>query len=537
MIRKILIKNLILIDYAEVEFSPHLNIITGESGSGKSALLSALGLVLGRKATAEIIRKEADMAWAEAFFTLPEGSEAEKLLQEEGLAFSPSSTLSIRREISRSGKTRCFIGEELTNAAFLRLLGAKLMQMADQNSHTDLSSESYQRNLLDLFAQIKHQLLSFKASFEEEKKVRSLLHNLIEEEGKKAREREKIEMSLQEIAAAKLQEGEEESLSQEHHLLAHAQEIQEKIQTIHSGLQDNPHPILAKLARFTSMLKPLAPIHPRFAESYELVKNAHLELDEAARLLLLSKGQFDVQPARMQAIEERLQVVESLKKKYGENYEKIVETRRSLEKIQQAHEKEGEERELLQTRLLSLESANNALCREIHTQRRSSAKDFQEKISTELMALNLSQSRFQIELQPLPRTSHGEDGVAFLFSANANEALQQASASASGGELSRLMLAIQSVLAANGDAPTLIFDEIDANVGGKTASMIGEKLQQLGKYRQIICVTHFVQVAKCADLHILVQKGEKEGRVSTTVTVLDKTAQSQEFNRMVGITS
>lgn len=535
MIRKILIKNLILIDFAEIEFTSGLNIITGESGSGKSALLSGLGLILGRRAREEIIRKDADLAYVEAFFELEHDPEIEKLLAEEGISYRSSGPFSIRREIARSGKSRCFAGDQLVSLSLLRKLGAHLMQIADQNTHEDLGSQSYQRNLLDLYAGARGIVHAFSVSFEEEKTLREKLQHLLENEAKSALENEKIRESLQEIEDAHLLPNEEEEISEEHHLLTHAQEILQKIDLIHAALYEGGNPILSKVARCVSTLEPLAKITSSFKEAYDLFKSAKIELDEAARLLLHSKGEFDAPPGRILQIEERLKVIETLKKKHGQNFGEIEEKRKALQNRQHELAHFEEEKETLEQQIVKVSEKNDGFVREIHFLRQQAAAVFQEKITAVLHDLNLLQSRLQIQIEKTQRTQTGEDAVSILFSANKGESLKEISACASGGELSRLMLSIQSVLAEKGDAHTLVFDEIDANVGGKTASMIGEKLREVSKHRQIICVTHFVQVAKFAHRHFLVKKSEKEGRTFTSIETLSKEMQKREFDRMVGI--
>lgn len=527
MLHLLRIKNLILIDYEEISFSEGLNILTGESGSGKSAILSALGLILGRKAQQELIREGEPSAWVEALFTL--SKDVHEILEEENISFVGESRLSIRREISRNGKSRCFIQDQLVSLASLKKMGASLCQMADQNSHEDLGSETYQRTLLGKFAGISEKEKAFEKNYQKEKLLEKNLQELILRREKEKRDKEIWEKDLQEIEESKIKEGEEEEISKEHHLLTHAAEIREKTDAMYGALQD---PLLSRLAKIEQISLSCALIHPRLKEVSDLLKGARLELQEAAHLLQHTQGLFERDPEKLSMIEERLKQIEILKRKHG-SLSAIEEKKKEIRSYLDAIASSAEKIEEIQETLIALKKENDALCLFLREKRKAAAPALAKKVSEELASLNLGKAQFQIEIEPASRTSFGEDKVLFLFSANEGSP-KPVGHVASGGELSRLLLAFHMALAEKTESSSLIFDEIDANVGGKSAVMIGEKLQALSKFSQILSVTHFIQVAKCAHAHFLVKKEEKMGRIVTRVEKLSEKAREEEFQRMVG---
>lgn len=519
MLKKLTIKNLILVEFAEIDFSDGLNIITGESGSGKSALLSAISLISGRKANPQMIREGEKIGWAEAIFTLSDNEEIRLLLERENIPFTSDNHLSIRREISSSGKSRSFVQDEMVTLPFLKELGNHLLQIADQNSHEELGSEIYQRRLLDTYANLLSDVREFSHLFQREKE---LLQKKLEHEQKG--EKERLLEELKEIEAANIKEGEEEKISNEHHLLVHASEATSKIEAVYSTLKD---PILSRLIKLQPLLQQLSTIHKRFEEGLNLLQNARLELEEITHQLLQAKGAFDADPGRIVALEERLQVIDSLKKKHGDQ---IWEKKEALQKrVKELYASEDEFIELPE-----IQKKKEKLLQHIKHIRETIASELQEKISSELKSLNLSHGSFQIQLQPKETTSTGSDKITFLFSANIGQTPKELEFTASGGELSRLLLSFQTALSQKNGSNTLVFDEIDSNIGGKTASLIGEKLHSLGKYSQIISVTHFVQVATWASSHFRVYKKEESGRMLTRIEKLTETEKKKEYARMIG---
>ncbi len=528
MLRKLTIKNLVLIDFAHIEFSSGLNIFTGESGSGKSVLFSALSLIAGRKASSELIRENEEIAWVEALFEINENYEILALLKKYDLSFPEKELLCIRREITRNSKTRSFLCDQLVPLSLLKEISQLILQIADQNSHDILASQTYQRTLLDLYAGLTGAVKEFALGFQKENELEIKLQEDLILREKLLLEKAQSELALKELLDANIKEGEDQKLSEQHNLLTHSQEALEKIEAVYAALQD---PLPSRLFRSEQLLLALCKIHARFQEGYELVKTARIELEEASRFALQMRGTFDSDPLKITIIEERLQVLENLKKKYGPDLEM---KRNSLQKRLAEFALSEDSIEELQKNLKEQKERNIHLCHLISQKRISAAHDLQSKIGKEMHSLNLAQGNFQIEVKPCVRTSFGSDHIVFNFTANQGQTLKPLGVSASGGELSRILLAFQTALAEKSGAQTLIFDEIDSNVGGKTAVMIGEKLRYLGKFCQILSVTHFVQVAKLANSHFLVQKKTHAEKSFTSIEKIADELKEKEFARMIG---
>jgi DNA repair protein RecN (Recombination protein N) len=502
MISSLKIQNLVLVEKAEIPFGPGLNILTGETGAGKSAILLAIRLLSGDRAETQMIRDGADLAIVEARI----------------------STLLIRREIYRSGKNRCFIDDAQVNLSALRTATSPLLEKVDQSSSLALLQEETQRDLLDAFCRLDTESFShlFSSLRQKEEELASL------QSQSKEKELAWAEKDLQLIEETNWQNGEEQKLTQEHLLLVHAQELLEKLGAISSSLTEGNTPIVSLLKRYSASLEKFPILAPIAAS----LKTAALEAEDASLSILSHLDKLDASPETLIAVENRLASIETLKRRFG-----------SFEAVQQ------KKQELLAhiERLFSLDETINALqkqigllqieiqtsARSLSEQRKTGAALLETQTLAELKSLNLPHAAFSIHITPKPLSSYGADEITFLFSANPGllpAPLQQA---VSGGELSRLLLALKTTLA--NTSSTLVFDEIDSNVGGQTAAILGEKLQRLAISRQVICVTHFLQVARQATHHFRVFKTEEEGKAQTLIEKLSAVGKEHEYNRMLGI--
>ena len=494
MIESLFIRNLILIEKAEIQFGKGLNIITGETGAGKSAILAGIRLILGERADVDLIRKGTDLAIVEA--------------QADGYL--------VRREIHRSKPSRSFINDELVSLQELR---EKLtsVELIDQSAAHRLTEN--QIEYLDAFGQIE----SFASSFETLKEAEDRLAQLLAFKESSRMERMEEELAL--IEEIHWQDGEEEKLNSEHHTLTHSQELLEKIGQLTALLSE-----LAPLKRLTHSLETFKDLQ----ECTDWLKNASAHLDEANRFLLSYADRLEADPNRLFAVEKRLGDLESLKRKFG-TYEKVEELRSALK----AKIKEGSTLEPdLEAARDALDKVRKETTQKAHVlteQRKAAASCFSQAIIAELESLNLPEVRVAIELTPKPLSSNGADEIRFLFATNPGTPLLPIQNCASGGELSRLLFAIKTVLAGKEKSSCLIFDEIDSNIGGKTASIFGGKLQTMALSRQLIAVTHFVQVARYADVHFLVEKITTPLGAETLVKKLLSNAKELEYARMTGV--
>lgn len=485
------IQNLILIEKAEIAFGPGLNIITGETGSGKSAVLSAIRLIAGERADAACIRTGAEFAIVEAVL--------------EGPVF-------IRREIHRSGKNRCFIDEAQVSLSALRQ--AVNIEMVDQSSSHTLLDQ--QKQMLDLFAHLTLETAEYEKSYAAEREKEEQLKKL--EQVPKERELEWALKDLELIEETHLQEGEEEKLNAEHHFLTHAQELAQKIGLVAETLSER-----TELKRALTFLEQCIRFDPKLAPTAQAMKSALLELEEVGREVQSYTAKLDADPARLTAVEERISAIESLKRRFGPNIRE--ETEKLKNKIDQLAHLDGQIASL-KTSLSALREKNQIWSAAITKKRREAAVPFASQVLAELKSLNIPHAQFEISV----KDTFGD--ICFLFSANPGSPPISVHECASGGELSRLLLAIKTILA-DGQS-TLVFDEIDSNVGGQTAAILGQKLKKLAAKRQVICVTHFVQVAKCALDHFLVTKTANQGHSYTLITKLSEKEKEIEYDRMLG---
>ena len=526
MIVRLSIQNLILIEQADIAFGPGLNIITGETGSGKSALLSAIRLLLGAKADPQQIRSQASLSVVEAQF-IP--SEPLDWLAEEEIAAPASGPVSIRREIHRSGKNRCFFEDQQISLTLLKKIVGAAIELVDQSSSLTLSLSDEQRKWLDAFGKLSSMATAFAKSFEEEKALETSLAQYLAEMEKADLEQLRAEENLAWIEEINLQEGEEERLAQEHDLLTHSQQLLEAATSAVSLLSESSQPLLFVLKRMAHSLEQVLRFDPRLTEPYEGIKQAFIGLEEASFTLRSYADRLDADPTRLAAIEERFAAIEKIKKRFGPLSEiKILKQHLSkrLDDLSQL----GSSIAATRSALSALREKNRLQAEEMTQLRLKAAHEFEEAVTQELRSLNLPHARFEITVSPKEMSAHGADALSFHFTANPGYSPLPLEECASGGELSRLLLAIKTVLADRDKSTCLIFDEIDSNVGGQTAAILGAKLQKLSEKRQTICVTHFVQVARCAFHHFLVSKDQ----AITTVRKLSGSEQEMEFRRMLG---
>jgi len=521
MLLNLSIQNLILIESVNLSFGNGLNIITGESGSGKSILLQALSLLFGEKGGPALIRKGSKRAVVEGTFHI--SPSLKPLFDEYDLDFSEECI--VRREIS--SRSRVFINDQMTDFSFLALLGKQIAAFIDQNAKNHLTEQAEYRKIIDSFYDLTEDAKDYSASFHREKELVNHLEEIISS----GKEREKKALlardDLEEIERVNLKENELEELEKDHHLLSHSQNILEQIET---ALPSDS--LLSELSSLESLLVNLESITSDFSDPRELAKNARLELDEIHRFLIGYKGKVDLDSSRLISLEERLGEVEKLKRRFGMTFEEIQEKKGALEKAIHNSQNDSEKIEEVKREIEAQKIKTNQLAAYLTKGRKESASLLEKKILAHLRELGLEKAQFQIDISKKSRSSFGEDDISFLFSANLGEEMKKVKDAASGGELSRLLLAIRTSLAEKDACSLLICDEIDANVGGGAASLIAEKLSEIAKSRQIICVTHFVQVARSAMNHFAVRKESIKERSQTLIEKLDPSAIPLELSRM-----
>ncbi len=534
MLKHLNITNIILVESAEIEFAEGFNVLSGETGSGKSAIMNALSLIAGHRGDIGLIRKDAEKGIVEAVFEI-KGIEAVcALLEQSGIDFEQEEELYIRREISASGKSRAFINNQLAQTSLLRALSAHLVNIVGQHANQDLFSLERHRSILDIYGELKEDVLTFSSSWEEENKWQEALDALISSEAQRLREMEVCEMVLKELEEAELKEGEDEDLFNEYTLLAHAEEIGVKVRDVCLMLAGEKSAVLAHLHRHKGTLSSLASIDPALAEVSTSFQQAVLELQEIANTLNIYQSRLENNPGRLQDVNDRLTRIARLKKKYGSTVPEIQsfaeDNRKRLFELQNADTKIEE----LRVEVAAIKAKNNQLALDITKKRKKAAQKLSTALKDELLSLNMPQVDFQIDVTAHKRGRYGDDRVEFFLLPNVGEHRIAVKDCASGGELSRVMLSLQTVLSGKELIPIIVFDEIDANIGGETANVVGEKLKFMGQKQQVLCITHFPQVAKHADHHLQIAKKMIGDRTITFVSVLDEQMRGSELARMSG---
>ncbi|MBS0620806.1 MAG: DNA repair protein RecN [Verrucomicrobia bacterium] len=530
MIKRLILSNLVLVETCEIHFGPHFNAITGETGAGKTALLEAIHLSLGGRADSSLIRKGEERAFVEIAFDIEEPARLKELLEPAGIDFDPSEYLIIRRELVREGKNRAFINCHMVPLPLLQSIGSALIDLISQHSHEALRTSDAQRALLDRYGSLDPLLLAFQEAYREEKRLSKTLEELKTLGATREREEETFRFQLGEIETVGLKKGEEEALFEQYQRLSHSQEISAKVHTLTEGLST----LTPTLARLYKTCDSLAPFDKTLEEPTLHLHEALIHLQESSRSLASYADRLESDPSTLAIQEARLSTISRLKRKYGNTWEEVETYAERLRSDLLKLETLVETTEQTEEKLSKARALTDEASRKLTAAREGAAARFQKVLTAQIRELNMQSAELTITLKPTTRHSFGDDTIDFYLMANRGEHPALVKDHASGGELSRLLFAIKIALAEKNDTPTLLFDEIDANVGGKTATLIGEKLQVLGTYRQVICITHFPQVASKAETHFAVQKVEREGRTLTEIQALTEIERQGELLRMLG---
>ncbi len=525
MLSHLKLQDLILIDKADIEFGGGLNIFTGETGSGKSAILTAIRLIAGERADVEWIRAGAAAGIVEAKFT----TFSKELLGEIDPP-PPGEPLTVRREIYRSGKSRSFIEDSFVSVSVLRELVRPLLEMVDQGSASVLSLAETQRKILDAYAGLEKEAKVLSDAFTVWTAMKKERDEAVNLGLNRSRDLEWSNARLKEIEEVNWQKEEEESLTAAHLILTHTQELTEKIAAAIDGLST----IAPHARRLSHILEGTAALDPSLRPTALAIKTAALELIEAEQFLSSYRERLEADPARLAAIESRIGAIEALKRRYGPSWEEVQKEKEKLAIEIDRLENLDYTQAALNEKVKGLEKNSEDLAKKLSAKRHAAAKHLRQDVLKELKCLSLPHAQFEVEISPKPLSLNGADEIRFLFAANPGLSPLPLEKASSGGELSRLLFAMKVVLAEKEGVGCLIFDEIDSNVGGQAAAVLGEKLKELAKTRQVICVTHFVQVARAAMHHFAVAKREVEGRAATFISKLGTKQREQEFARMVG---
>ncbi len=528
------IKNLALVEELEWQMVPGFISVTGETGAGKSIIVGALQLLLGERADKSLIRTGADLCTVEAVFS---GNDLQKLnpqLVEAGVE-PCENDLIIKRSFSVSGGTRQFINGSPTTLAILKNLGDKLVDLHGPHDHQSLLSPETQLSLLDSFARAEQPLEEYRKHYRQLQALLAEHAALNTAETAREQELDLLGHQVAEIKSANLVAGEEEEIEKRYTLASNSKRLIELASAITIKLSEADESVLSQLAETQRLLRELEKIDSSIAQFSSAHAAAVVELSEIARTLSGYVEKLDLDPEQLAALEQRVSLFETLKRKYGGSIPEVIAFgERAAERMQKV---EGRDMELerLAKEIENVRAQMNGAGDALRKLRAKAAPKLSENIRRNLRDLGFRQSEFETKLTALdePRSS-GFDGAELLFSPNPGEPLKPLRTIASSGEISRLMLAIKSALAAHDAIPLLVFDEIDTNVGGEIAHAVGTKMQTLGRDHQVICITHLPQVAATASSHFIVTKDVSRGRTFSNLREVTGKVRQQEIARMLG---
>ena len=525
------IENIAVIECADISFDRGFNVLTGETGAGKSIVIDAISAILGERAYRDMIRTGTERASVRAVFTdVPEFP----WFAENGVEYDPETVIS--REIHLDGKNICRVNGSLVNVTSLHKLGIQLINIHGQHDSAALFDEENHLAFLDAFADNGELRSAYGELYEAVAKLRRQISSLTMDEGEKLRRMENLKYQIAEIEKAELEPGEDDRLEERRKVLQNAEKLSNGMETAveclyggddsdgASGLLAQAEYALARLSRFSDSF---AALHDRVADLMYQVQDAAEEVRDARDSLSYSADELE-------QIESRLDVIHKLRRKYGTTCEDILEyldkAKKDLDEIEFADDK----LERLKKNLKRAEKEAWDAAGALRENRKQAAENMSARILSELAQLDMPRVQFACRFTETELTANGADAVAFYMSANAGEALKPLSRVASGGELARIMLAMKNVLAEKDQVATLIFDEVDTGVSGRAAQKVAEKLRSVAAHKQVLCVTHLPQLAALANTHLLIAKTERDGRTYTSVTPLDTEGRKRELARIIG---
>lgn len=543
MLTELHIENIAVIERADIEPGPGLNVLTGETGAGKSIVIDSLEAILGARASRELVRTGAQNAAVSAVF---DDERAARWLVEHDLEpvgqYDPDTgegeRIVIRRRISAEGKSSALVNGENVTAAELRQLGALLLDIHGQNDGRQLMDETRHRDYLDGFAGLAPQLERQGRLYEEYRQALSALRKLEMTETERERREREYRMTADELAAANIRPGEEEQLLARRELLRNSEKLTEALDAAYEALYGGEDSAAEQAGNASGWTERAVSLAPELDEALAEIESARASIEDAAERLRDFRESLDFSPGEYDALETRLSQLRRLEKKYGADESGLAAlleaAQRGLEELDGSEEKRRE----LEAELAKRKKAAYNSAKELSQLRRAAGEELRQRVEQGLRELSMPSVRFETEIVPLEGEpgfdATGMDEVRFLMSANAGEAPGRISKIASGGELARIMLVMKDVLSERDGTPAMVFDEIDEGVSGVAAQRVAEKLARLSKKKQVICVTHLPQIAAMADTHFRIEKTERDGRTYTKVTPLEREGRIRELARLHG---
>jgi len=540
MLKELNIRNLAIIDDLRVSFADGLTVISGETGAGKSIIMEAVGLLQGDRATTDWIRSSEDAAVVEALFDI--GSRPGLQEKLESLGFERQEEIVIRRIISRTGKNRAYVNGSLATLSALSLLGESLVNICSQHEHQSILNPEHHRAILDRFGNLEDPGQGYRGLYNRYRDVEERIQSLEKKREERLRTEEFLLFQLKEIDDGEIQKGEDEALQAERTVLAHGRTLREQAEASFASLYSDEGAVLERLSYAISNIKDIYRIDSNVKALLEQVEGAYYALQDAAIRLRDYGEEILLDPDRIEKIEERLEYLNRMKRKYGGTLESVLKKRDLLKEELQALSNTESDLEKSRAEKLSLQPILLEKAKYLSEGRKSAASVLESQVEKELGGLRMENISFRVffhkgyreSTDPGTLTPWGADEIEFFLSPNTGEELKPLNRIASGGELSRITLAIRRVLAEKSDVRTMIFDEIDSGIGGAAAELVGRKLREASSHHQVLCITHLPQIAGFGENHFLVEKAVSGGRTKTTMRQLTEEERLQEMARMLG---
>jgi DNA repair protein RecN (Recombination protein N) len=542
MLRELHIKNFSIIDDATVAFEGGFNVMTGETGAGKSIIINALSLALGERAASEYVRSGEKEALIEALFEIPPKTtvSTKKMIGDMGI--DTADGIILKRVISSQGKSRAYINNSLANVQTLSDISGSIIDIHGQYEHQSLLSPENQLDLLDLFGGLTKEREEVRNDFESLSSLKQEIKTLEQKDKERAQRLDILNYQIKEIESADLRPGEEEELTEEEKVLGNAGHLAELANEAYQSLYSSDSACISGISLIIENMRKITGIDSRAKEALKSSEDALPLLEETAYFLRDYKNSIDFNPERLGQIQERLELIKTLKRKYGDSAKEVLgykeKASQELDELQHSEERlESLKNKLDGHRRTFTEKAMN-----LSRKRLATAKKIESAVVRQLAELSMPETKLSIHIYQqkgedtingYQASSTGIDSVDFLISPNVGEDLKPLSKIVSGGELSRIMLALKGIMARGDRIPILVFDEIDAGIGGKTAETVGQKLKALSKNHQVICITHLPQIASFADTHMKIEKKVVKKRTLVTISTLDKKERTSEIARML----
>jgi len=545
MLIQLSISNFAIIKHLDISFRVGLNILSGETGAGKSIIINAMNLILGSRASSDLIRSGCNEAGVEALFTFPENPLLKEMLSDLGFLFDGE--LLIKRTIFREGRNRIFINGSMATLQMLSRLGPVLISISGQHEHQLLLKPDNHLFLLDDFGRLTEERQALGEVYSRYQTLKEEVNGLEREINEIGERQDLTRFQIQEIEGAMVVPGEDKSLAEERRRLQHAEELLAIVSEGYQALYEKSDSVLSLVSQYRKKMEKGASIDSRLGSARDALAEIEAGLEDTSLSLRDFQQTIHMDPRKLDEVTERLELLNGLKRKYGSTLEEVLKFKDKLTSTMYDLDEKKEKLDQLRKEQQGLEEEIRECAAALSEKRKEAAASMESEVEEELDHLHMAETRFEVKFDRAVREggeagdnltngirADGCDRVEFMISPNVGEELRPLSRIASGGELSRIMLALKTILARSGSVETIIFDEVDSGISGATAAVIGEKLLTLAQYHQMLCITHLPQIASQGENHFLVKKKVAQGRTQTVISEMDTGARIQEIARLLG---